>query len=48
MDWKKQMYPHEIEEYERAKEATKAAAAIRRKIYNRVRQRIIRQSVSST
>lgn len=46
MDWKKAMRPDEIEEYERAKEATKAAAKVRKRIYDRVRMRLARAAAS--
>lgn len=43
MDWKSKMTPEEREEYERAGDEIAAAVLTRRRIYNRVRQRILRE-----
>lgn len=43
MDWKSKMTPDEREEYERSGEQIAVAVRTRRRIYNRVRQRILRE-----
>ena len=43
MDWKTRMTPEEREEYERLGNQMEAAALTRRRIYQRVRQRILRE-----
>lgn len=43
MDWKSKMTPDEREEYERTGDQIADAVRARRRIYNRVRQRILRE-----
>lgn len=44
MDWKAKMRPDERAEYDRANDDKRAATKIRKRIYNRVRQRLAREA----